>query len=224
MKKELIYAVITGDIVNSSNLNSIERDKVLNFIKTIFKQIETDEDKILEIKENFVITRGDSFQIVIKTVNRALKYIILLRAGLRGLLSKDVSQLCDARISLGIGTVSYWGRNISESDGDAFRFSGRAFDNKKNKGRLVLKTYDEDFDDEINVYFTLINSIISDWTSSRAQIVYEKILESKQVNIVMKTGISASAISKRLNSAHWNSVELLLNRFEKIINNKYGIN
>lgn len=224
MKNELIYAVITGDIVNSSNLNSIERQQVLNFIKTIFKQIETEEDKISDIGQNFVIIRGDSFQIVIKTVKKALKYIILLRAGLRGLFSKDVAQLCDARISLGIGSVSYWGRNISESDGDAFRYSGRAFDNKKNKGRLLIKTYDEEFDDEINVYFNLIDSIISDWTSSRAQIIYEKILESKQVNIVMKTGISASAISKRLNSAHWNSVELLLNRFEKIINIQYDIN
>ncbi len=218
MKNELKYAVITGDIVDSSSLNPVEREQVLDFIKTIFKRIEKEEGKINEIKENYVITRGDSFQFIVKTVKMTLKYIILLRAGLKGLLNKDMSQLCDTRISIGIGNISYWGDSVSECDGDAFRYSGKTFDKLKNKERLLIKTHKEELDDEINVYLILLDSIISDWTNARSQIIYEKILESKQKNIVKKTGISASAVSKRLNSAHWNAIEVLLNRCEKILN------
>ncbi len=218
MKNTLKYAVITGDVVNSSSLTSNERELVLDFIKKIFKRIEKEEGRIKELKENYVITRGDSFQIVVKDLKMILKYTILLRAGLKGLINKNLSQLCDTRISIGVGSVDYWGNSISESDGDAFRYSGRAFDKFKNKERLRIKTDEEELDDELNVYFMLLNSIISDWTNLRAQIIYEKILEPKQKSIANKLDISASVVSRRLNSAHWNSVEILLNRFEKIFN------
>lgn len=218
MKNTLKYAVITGDVVNSSSLTSNERELVLDFIKKIFKRIEKEEGRIKEFKENYVITRGDSFQIVVKDLKMILKYTILLRAGLKGLINKNLSQLCDTRISIGVGSVDYWGNSISESDGDAFRYSGRAFDKFKNKERLRIKTDEEELDDELNVYFMLLNSIISDWTNLRAQIIYEKILEPKQKSIANKLDISASVVSRRLNSAHWNSVEILLNRFEKIFN------
>lgn len=218
MKNTLKYAVITGDVVNSSSLTSNERELVLDFIKKIFKRIEKEEGRIKELKENYVITRGDSFQIVVKDLRMILKYTVLLRAGLKGLINKDLSQLCDTRISIGVGSIDYWGNSISESDGDAFRYSGRAFDKFKNKERLRIKTDEEELDDELNVYFMLLNSIISDWTNLRAQIIYEKILEPKQKSIANKLDISASVVSRRLNSAHWNSVETLLNRFEKIVN------
>lgn len=217
MKNKLRYAVITGDIVDSSRLTSTERELVLDFIKKIFKNIEKEEGKFKEINDNYVITRGDSFQIVVKDFRMTLKYSILLRAGLKALINKDLLELCDTRISIGVGNISYWGDSISESDGDAFRYSGRAFDKFKNKERLRIKTDEEELDEELNVYLKLLDSIISDWTNSRAQIIYEKILEPKQKSIANKLDISASVVSRRLNSAHWNSVETLLNRYEKIL-------
>lgn len=216
MKDKRKFAVITGDIVNSSSLNTNEREHVLNFIKSIFKEIEEEEGKIDELKQNFEITRGDSFQIIVKNIKTSLKFSIMLRAGLKSLFDRNIFKLCDTRISIGIGDISYWGESVSESDGDAFKYSGRIFDKFKNKDRLFIKTFNEELDKELIVYFVLLDSIISDWTSSRAQIIYEKLKESKQLNIAKKIGVSDSAVSKRLNSAHWNAVESLIKRYETI--------
>jgi len=218
MKKEQYYAVITGDIVNSTKLNKMERENVLKFIKDIFKKIEQEEGKITKLQMNYAITRGDSFQVIIRNPQNILKYSILLRSGLRGLFQKDISELCDARISIGIGSVDYWGETVSESDGSAFRYSGRNLDITKSKKRFLIETFDKDLNKELEVYLILLDSIIKDWTFSMAQIIFEKILEPKQLNIVEKIGISASAISRRLNSAHWDSIVVLLNRFETVIN------
>lgn len=214
MKKEYQYSVITGDIVNSSNLNTLERERVLEFIKTIFINFEKEEGKITNLHSNYAIARGDSFQVIIKNPQNSFRYSILLRAGLRSLFQKDTVELCDARISIGIGSVDYWGETISESDGDAFRYSGRNLDKAKNKRRLLIELDDKELNEELDVYLILLDSIINDWTYSRSQIVYEKLLEPKQLNIAKKMGLSASAISKSLNSAHWDAIEALLNRFE----------
>lgn len=211
------YAVITGDIVNSTKLNLDEREMLLNFLKVIFSEIEKNDGKIENLEKSYTITRGDSFQIIIQDYQMSLKYSLLIRSGLRKLFHKDVSELCDARISIGIGRVEYWGETISECDGDVFRFSGRNLDQTKNKRRLLIKLYDENLTGEIDVNLTLLDSIIIDWSYSMAQMVYEKLLEPKQSNIAEKFRISASAISRRLNSAHWDSIDILLKRFEKII-------
>ena len=93
MKNKLRYAVITGDIVDSSRLTSSERELVLDFIKKIFKNIEKEEGKFKEINDNYVIIRGDSFQIVVKNYRMTLKYSILLRAGLKALFNKDLLEI-----------------------------------------------------------------------------------------------------------------------------------
>jgi len=218
MKTEQRFSVITGDIVNSSKLSIQERGIVLHFIKNIFIGFEQKEGKIANIKSNYVISRGDSFQVILKNSQNILEYSILLRAGLRSLFKKDIYELCDARISIGIGSVEYWGETISESDGNAFRYSGRNLDNDKNKRRFLIELDDKELNKELNVYLILLDSIVNDWTYSRSEIIYKKILEPKQLSIAKNMGLSASAISKRLNSAHWDAIKVLLNRFETKIN------
>lgn len=214
MEKEHKYSVITGDIVNSSNLDTQERALVLEFLKELFISFEKQEGRIANLQSNYAIARGDSFQVIFQNSQNSFRYSILLRAGLRSLFQKDLDELCDARISIGIGTVDYWGDTISESDGDAFRCSGRNLDKAKNRRRFLIELDDKELNEELNVYLMLLDAIINDWTYSRSQIVYEKLLEPKQLNIAKKMGLSASAISKRLNSAHWDAIDVLLNRFE----------
>lgn len=82
--------------------------------------------------------RGDSFQVVVDNPELALSVAIALRAKLKA-STPDKSEVWDARLSLGIGDVSFASGNILTSDGEAFRLSGRAFDNIGKK-RLCIST------------------------------------------------------------------------------------
>lgn len=57
--------------------------------------------------------RGDSFQMVIDAPENAMKIAVLLRAGLRSCTPKECKKPWDVRLSLGVGTISYYANNTA---------------------------------------------------------------------------------------------------------------
>ena len=94
----MIKGVITGDLVNSTNIAVEWRQTVVDALNACV----TDFSPLTPIK--IEMYRGDSFQVVVDNPELSLT------------------------ISVGIGDVSFESDNIVTSDGEAFRLSGRAFD------------------------------------------------------------------------------------------------
>lgn len=118
--------------------------------------------------------RGDSFQVIVDNAEHTLAVAIALRAKLKA-ITPDGSSVWDARVSIGIGSVSFESDNILISDGEAFRLSGRAFD-KIGKRKLSISTPWLEMNYALDLDTRFADELISSWTAKQAKVVYHSIL------------------------------------------------
>ena len=200
-----IKGVITGDIINSSAIQIEYRDFLLKSIQKIAEELNVIEPLKIEF------FRGDSFQMVINNPENAMQIAILLRAGLKSHTPKGCEKPWDARLSLGVGTISYHADNVVLSDGEAFQYSGR---------ELIVKTRWSDVNDELLVSTAFADDVISSWSVSQSQAAYHALLcNTAQKDIAKKLHKSAQNISKLLSAAKVNLVQMYLDRYHNLISN-----
>ncbi len=167
----MIKGVITGDLVNSTNIAAEWRQTVVDVLKACAA------DFALQTPVKIEMYRGDSFQAVVDKPECSLAVAVALRAKLRA-CTPEKSGMWDARLSIGIGEISFESDNIVTSDGEAFRLSGRAFDNI-GKRRLCISAPWTDFNEAIDLVTRFADEVISSWTARQAQVVYHSLLFPK---------------------------------------------
>ena len=212
--KIMIKGVITGDLVNSTNIATEWRQTVLDALNVCV----TDFLPLTLIK--LEMYRGDSFQIVVDKPDYTLTVAIAIRAKLKA-TTPDKQQLWDARLSIGIGDISFESDNIVTSDGEAFRLSGRSFDNIGKK-RLSISTTWSDFDRDIELVTRFADDIITAWTAKQAKVVYQSILFPKlQKDLAEDLGMTRQNFN-----SHWSSAkgQLILDymKYFKSLISKYN--
>ncbi len=206
-------AIITGDIVKSSDIQGEEREEILNSIKELPQVLGH-----LGL-DGVEIYRGDSFQMHINKPENAVLIAILTRATLRA-----KNKEWDARVSIGIGTIEYRSDDIVTSDGEAFKNSGREFDNLK-KRRLSILTPWIDVNEELSVSTAFADSIINSWTDSQAKAVSISLSEKiTQKEIAERLGKKSQTVSNMMASAKEALVSMYVDRYTKIISNKISNN
>jgi Sigma-70, region 4 len=208
------YSIITADIVNYTKLaQSSEGNLIDDFTKWTKKM-----NVFSGVK--YELFRGDSFQCIIPSLNQALKISLLNRAYFLR-LSKNQNGL-DLRQSIGIGEVDSLKKTLSRSDGEAFRYSGRSFDEMDKKGnRIVFKSSFPEIDAELNTSLTLLEAIIQGWTSTQAEVFFYKLQGKKEKEIAEQLNISQPAVNRHLKAVSWSAIERLLNRFEELVNKNF---
>jgi hypothetical protein len=204
------YSIITADIVNYTKLaQSSEGNLIDDFTKWTKKMSSFSGVK-------YEIFRGDSFQCIIPNLNQTLKICLLNRAYFL-MLSKNKNGL-DLRQSIGVGEINSLQKTLSRSDGDAFRYSGRLFDEMDKKGnRIVFKSSFPEIDAELNTSLTLLEAIIQGWTSTQAEVFFYKLQGKKEKEIAEQLNISQPAVNRHLKAVSWSAIERLLNRFEELV-------
>lgn len=209
-----IKGVITGDIVNSTTIKVDWRKHLIDSIPRI-----ADELRILSPLK-IELFRGDSFQLIVDKPEETLKIAVLLRAGLKSNTPFQSKGIWDARIALGIGEISYTSDKVVISDGEAFRFSGWGLD-EIGKRRLTIRTRWEDINEELKVSTAFADDIISGWTCTQAQVVYQALLhQMPQKDIAVKYNKTAQNISKLLGTAKENLIRIYLERYAVLITKK----
>lgn len=189
-------SVITGDIINSRSV--INQDLWLIPLKESLNFITKDDSK-------YEIFRGDSFQVEVEDITESFKKAIYIKACIKSIKGFDV------RLAIGIGTKTFEGVTISESNGPAFQNSGGLLEfMKRNKINLRIKAdsiksygYYE-FNENFNLYFKFASVIMDNWTVNSAEAV-KYLMETDYGNqnlIAKKIGISQDAVSKRLKRAN----------------------
>src|SRR6185369_6349793 len=118
------YSVITGDIANFTSVAIDKREELIDRTSTLIKSWVSHE-------EDAEIFRGDSFQLLFDDVAEALKRSIQIRCWLKSYQDGPGNAPLDARLSIGIGDIAYFGKSVLDADGEAFHLSGRAFDEMK---------------------------------------------------------------------------------------------
>lgn len=225
----MLKAVITGDLVKSRKLEHDDMDAVIGSLKETFDKI---NKQFLDNQGLFEIFRGDSFQGVIPKPEKALLISFILRARLRAytpLSDKKENKIAgkpilnaftDARIAVGIGSVSSRKDKVTESQGEAFERSGHLFDRlKKNGQRLGAVTPWSGVNEELEVECSLADAVIDRWTPSTAEAVFYHLLYNEnQSELAKRFSISQPALRKRLVVVgNVNSINMLIGRFGQLI-------
>jgi len=195
------YSVVTGDIANST---SIAADKRVELIEQVSALIKSWVAK----PEDAEIFRGDSFQLLFDDVAEALKRSIQIRCWLKSYQDGPGNAPLDARLSIGIGDIAYFGKSILDADGEAFHLSGRAFDEMKaTQNFLQLSTNDQQLNKQLNIILNLANIIISQWTKNQAEVIFLLLEGRTQQEMADELKIAQSAVNNRIKLSRWKEID-----------------
>lgn len=200
-------AVLSGDVIGSSLLNTAARKKLQSELDN-FNRLAAKQWPDLKMQQY----RGDSIQATL-TTNRAGA----LRIGLL-LQSRLVAQKFSLRMAIGTGEISFKSRNIITSDGSAFRASGPYLDALKKSGEMIsVAGADADFTGEWQTHSASLNYIIQDWTPQQAEAVNLQLQNYTQQQMARKLKITQPSVHQRLQGAGWPVIQKILQRFESVI-------
>ncbi|OZV68123.1 SatD family protein [Winogradskyella aurantia] len=187
-------SVITGDIIKS---RAVKNQSIwLDELKYALKTLSLDASQ-------YEIYRGDSFQLEYPQYPKSFEAAVYIKACIKTIKGLDV------RLSIGIGNKTYSGNSVSESNGEAFQFSGETFETlKKEKQNLKIRTKSNQLNEELNLYFKLALIAMDRWTVNSAEIVklsleHPNVIQSELAKLV---NISQDAVSKRQKRAHLDEI------------------
>jgi len=199
-----LQAVLTGDIVNSTKLDSPTETQLLQSLNEVLTPYQ------------FEFYRGDSFQVYLADAGLALKTALLCRTA--AIAVQQGEETTDLRISIGIGEVSQPVDNLGAAKGEAFLLSGRSFDEiQKTETRLAISCQDEWGKLACTLAAGYINSIFNGITAKQAEVIFLLLQGETQQKISEKINKSKSTISQFASAGKWNEIEQVLVLFDQII-------
>lgn len=211
MKLEKKIAVITGDMEGFSALPPAKREKIIKAAGTLITGW---------VKEagQAQIFRGDSFQFLLEDTFEALRRSIQLRCWFIKNSVKGQTPL-DARMAVGIGSVSYLGKTVLDSDGEAFHLSGRGFDAMNKDEHLRVITARPSVNEQLAIILQLTDVIMEGWTVSQAEVIYQLLEGKTQQQMAAELDVVQSAIHNRIRLARWKTIDSTIRYIAKIIDN-----
>ena len=222
MRKHAKYAVITADIIGSSQLSKEEKQILSVALKDIFTYF-AEQGTEWGIKQSFEVFRGDSFQALCSDPKKALHIALIIRSFLRKhkINEEPIEQkatLFDARFALGLGNIDTLGNTVGQSNGEAFHISGKLIDNMKLANySFQIGSSNEKINNEFLVHSFVLSQYFEKLTALQAEVIYYKLLGLKEIEIATKTQISQSAVNQRSKAGGWDVIELILKRYAEVI-------
>ncbi|RAJ07404.1 SatD family protein [Arenibacter echinorum] len=198
-----MVAIITGDIINSDRYGASEWMDILK--PYLGRHGKTPND--------WEIYRGDEFQIR-TSPERALPMAVQIKA-----LIKSIKNL-DVRMGIGLGSETFVGSSVSQSNGKAYQRSGRIFETlKEQKLNLAIVTGHDDKDETLNLMLKLALNFMDDWSTVSAQMVSLALAKpnASQQEVADQLKIRQSAVSQRLKRARMDLVLDLLAYYDQNI-------
>lgn len=211
-------AIITGDIILSTQMSTEKREWLLWHLQNALTQWDSDYNSRSEI------FRGDSFQCYIPNTSQAISYMVLIKSYIRSLSYSRANNRkrntpesdFDVRVALGIGTMSKLSKRLTLSAGNAFELSGLLLDSLKNKKQSFAIITDDSYQGELQTESLLLDHILSHTTTLQCEVVVLKLLGYTEIEISERLNIGQSAVNQRSNSAGWPAIDVMLKRFESI--------
>lgn len=194
-------AIITADIVNSTNLGPALEKRL--------------KEQITEaIKPNKLeFYRGDSFQALVKKPGEALSIALRTRA-----IARTISSSHDVRASIGIGFVSPNTKKLSAANDEAFIYSGRAFDIiSKTDKRLIIHSKNEIANHGFQVICSFADFLFRPLTEKQAEVFSVLLSNKTQLETARMLKKSQSTINKHVQSAGWHELLGILHEYEELV-------
>jgi len=207
------YAVLTGDIIDSSQLGPERLEASLTLLRRLAVEFEqTYPGSVVGEPDVF---RGDSWQLCLQRPSLALTAAVFIRAGFK-------ANELDSRIGIGIGAVDRLQESqISESNGPAFLHSGRTLDQLGKHRTLALDGagyldadgYARSPVDALVTGVGLLDAHIIRWSQREAVAVYgtlrklsqDEIAALPQARTKQGSAPSQQTIQKALTRIYWST-------------------
>lgn len=214
-----VWAVLTGDIVGSSRLNSTERQALPARLRAASERVAGHFAKDLPFPLD--LFRGDSWQLAIQRAELATRIALMMRALVRAAF--DSTRL-DTRISIGVGTVDFIPPDgLEAADGQAFRLSGEGLDRLTGDTRMGISLpgwHGPNVAEAFDVGLALIDLQARGWTQRQAEAVAGALVGLTQERIGrewVQHPVTQQAIAQHLDRAGWDSIERSVQFFERVL-------
>lgn len=198
-------AVITGDIVASTQLSKAELTKLLKNMHSL----------LASYPHEFF--RGDSFQVVVKPADDAFLLLLKLRTAAKKITASTVS---DIRASIGIGNLKQPVKNIRTASEEAFVLSGRIFEQLKPAERLCIAAPEKNIvvNKALHVIAYFTDYLFERMTVKQAEVVYELLSQKTQKDVAKTLKKSQATVHKHAQAAGWPQLETLLGDYRSLVN------
>lgn len=203
-------AVITGDIINFTQLSAEKRKQLIEDTENLLKTW-------IETQGNAEIFRGDSYQVLFEEIQKAITKSIQLICWFKKHSDEQSKVYLSTRISIGIGEVSYRGKNVLNSDGEAFHLSGRNFDLMQEEEFLSIHTNNEQKNRGIEIILNFVNKYIGNWTKGQSEVIFLLLEGKTQQEIAASLSLSQPSVNSRLKSAGWKEFEPVIKYISDLV-------
>ncbi|WP_435258679.1 winged helix-turn-helix transcriptional regulator [Thioclava sp. FR2] len=208
---QLPIAVLSGDLVDSTEYSSEAVDRAIDRIQRIAEDHET---STFTSPVKFTRFRGDGWQFAVGYVPEALRLAVRCISVLKG--SVDLPH---TRIAIGIGIADSMGTtSLADAHGSAFTVSGQALDwlSKTNK-RLTIAGQASGVTALHQIATEALMLRINKWTreQSEAATLFLRNPKISGKEIAETLGITPQAVSARLTGAEAQDVGELLTSWEE---------
>ncbi len=210
--KKQMYAVLTGDVIDSSKLEPRE-------LKSVMQRLRDDAAKLASVFPDTVCGKldvfgGDGWQMLMQRCDLSFRAALFLRAEVKSLEKLKI----DTRAAIAWGAVNEDTLNlerVSESTGEAFTASGHLLEEMPKRSRLLLRT-GETLPESLFLgsAVSLVDELAARWTPRQAQTLALALLNHSQKEIASMIDRSQPTVQKTLQRAGWKGVEELLGQIE----------
>ena len=206
-----LYAVLTGDIVQSHKLSADDLDEAMASLRHAANiAAKAFGHKVWP----FMRFRGDGWQIVMPEPKYALRACLLLRAALH-----QHRPRVRTRISVGIGpTGRIFPRDLGKSDGLAFNLSGQALEGMGRKDAIQMSFVprDREVSQLVHAVVTLCDAISRRWMPGQARVLAKVLLPEphNQLEIGRILGIRQQSVQAQADAGNGWAVEESLETLE----------
>lgn len=216
-----LHAVATGDVIGSSELSVDERRHLPERLRAAYaKSREAAPDAL---PQDLAIMGGDGWQCYVEDPSQALPRVLhfwthMCAEGLR------------SRFAIAVDTVDFISDgNLSESDGAAFRQSGRALETLDDDRWAVcvlpeLGTITSSL--AADSMFELVDLLLHEWTEAQAQAVAgmlqgvgteRSVTQQAVAEAWSPEPITRQSVNRHLQRAKWVRVERTASHFDQLI-------
>lgn len=203
----LVMSVITGDIINSRELDATRYSKVLSELKQELGLLQQRYEAVSDIY------RGDSFQIALYQPWLGLKLAVLVRLKLK---SGDYN--VDARQSIALASTNELRKDVKVSTGKAFVLSGQALDNMKSN-TLTFNSDNDALNFHLPVTVRLLDVLLNSLTSAQSEALYYYLTNQNSTHkeLALKLNKNRVNVTKLLNSSQYLLVADTLKYYETLV-------
>lgn len=206
-----IYPVITGDVVNSAELEGYGES-----LEEVFSKFAEDYEDELPLEVDRY--SGDQFQFLLESPPLSLRAALYIYTKL---VSLQVP--VPVRISIAIGKIDVLpGDRVSTGEGKVFRLSGSNLAEMRKYQRITFGATNgvigQDIDRLFRGSLDLLSALLIKLSPTQAEAIWYKLKGYTQNEIARITGRKQQSVSDILIAGQWRNIRGFVETFEEVLN------